>query len=156
MEDWLNWTTAIMERKYFVLTETDTYTVFIFVFLHVMLLPKPPFLHFTEYSLSWCSTKHYFWWRKFLHNTISVAMVHAHGIDWFPTILAWLNDGMTFWRLKTVNGFTNTCSSCTTFNHKNFYILSLAKDRPDMNIWENVQHRKIYLLRIAKFINSLH
>ena len=61
-----------------------------------------------------------------------------------------------FLRLKTVNGSINTCSSGTIFNHKNFYILSLAKDRPDMNIWENVQYRKVYLLRIAKFINSLH
>lgn len=49
MEDWLYWTTAIMEKKHFVLTEIDTYTVFVFVFLHVMLLPKPPFVDFTEY-----------------------------------------------------------------------------------------------------------
>lgn len=38
-----------MERKHFVLTEIDTYTVFVFVFLRVMLLPRPPFVDFTEY-----------------------------------------------------------------------------------------------------------
>ena len=31
-------------------------------------------LYRIPYSLSWYSTKHYFWWRQFLHTKISVAM----------------------------------------------------------------------------------
>lgn len=51
-------------------------------------------LYRIPYSLSWYSTKRYFWWRKFLHTKISVAMGPCSW-DWLiphhPGLTEWWN-----------------------------------------------------------------